>query len=62
VRDRDAPLGQDQFHIAQAEAEAMVHPHGMADDLGREAVSGIGNRPGVIAPASPSRSDQTTAR
>src|SRR4051794_6307940 len=42
VGDRDAPLGQEQFHVAQAQAEDMVQPDSMADDLGREAVSGIG--------------------
>lgn len=36
VGDEDAALSQDQFHIAQAEAEHMVQPDGMTDDLGGE--------------------------
>jgi hypothetical protein len=33
VRDPDAPLGEDQLHIPQAQAEHVIQPHGMADDL-----------------------------
>jgi hypothetical protein len=40
--DHDAPLGQDQLDIPQAQAEHMIEPHRMVDDLGREAVSGVG--------------------
>lgn len=36
-----APLGQDQLDISQAEAEHVVEPHGMADDLGWKPVTGI---------------------
>jgi hypothetical protein len=36
VGDDDAALSQDQLHIAQAEAEQVVQPDGMADDLGGE--------------------------
>ena len=41
VGDDHAPLGQDQLDIAQAEAEHVVQPDGVADDLGREAVPGV---------------------
>ena len=39
-------LSQDQLHIAQAEAEHVVQPDGMADDLGGEpmAIVGVGWR------------------
>ena len=36
VGDENASFSQDQLHIAQAEAEYVVQPHGMADDLGRK--------------------------
>ena len=36
VGDDDTALGQDQLDIAQAEAEHVVQPDGMADDLGGE--------------------------
>src|ERR1700683_5066563 len=39
VGDDDAPLGQKQFDVAQAEAEHVVQPHSMADDLRGEAVA-----------------------
>jgi Transposase DDE domain/Cytochrome bd terminal oxidase subunit I len=42
VADRDAPLGQDQLHIPQAEAEQVVEPDGVADDLSWEAVARVG--------------------
>ena len=37
--DDDALLGQKQFDVAQAEAEHVVRPHSMADDLRGEAVA-----------------------
>jgi hypothetical protein len=37
--DHHAALGQDQLDITQAEAENLVQPHGMTDDLGREAMA-----------------------
>jgi hypothetical protein len=46
VSDRDASFGQEQFHVAQAQAEDMVEPDRVADDLGQEAVSGLLIRPG----------------
>jgi hypothetical protein len=42
VRDHDAPLRQDQLDIAQAQAEDVVEPYGMADHLGREPMAGVG--------------------
>ena len=35
----DAPLSQKQFNVAEAEAERVVQPDSLADDLGREAVA-----------------------
>jgi hypothetical protein len=48
VAGRDAPLGQDELHLAQAQAEDVIEPHGVADDLGREAVFGVVAGPDVI--------------
>src|SRR5437763_8527476 len=42
VADGDAPLGQDELHLAQAQAEDVVEPHSVADDLGWEAGCGVG--------------------
>ena len=42
VGDDNAALSQDQLHIAQAEAEYVVQPHGMADDLGRKPMTIVG--------------------
>jgi hypothetical protein len=42
VSDHYAALGQDQLDIAQAEAEDVIQPHGVADNLGWEAVTMIG--------------------
>ena len=38
----DAALGQDQLDVTQAQAEDVIQPHGVADDLGRE--TGAGDR------------------
>ncbi len=32
--DNDTPLGQDQLNIAQTEAEYVIQPNSVADDLG----------------------------
>ena len=40
--DGDAPLGQDQLHLAQTQAEDVIEPDGVADDRSREAVTGLG--------------------
>jgi len=42
VGDDDAPLGKDQLDVPQAEAEHVVQPNSMADDLGREPVAVVG--------------------
>ena len=42
VADDDASLGQDKLHLAQAQAEHVVQPDGVADDLGWEAVARVG--------------------
>src|SRR4051812_26318062 len=42
MADNDAASRQHLFDCAQAEREAKVEPDRVADDLGREAVSGIG--------------------
>jgi hypothetical protein len=46
VGDDNATLSQEQLNISQAEAEHVVQPHGVADDLGGEpmAIAGIGSR------------------
>ncbi len=44
VAHHHAPFGQDQLDIPQAQAEHVIEPHGMADELGREAVPGVGGR------------------
>jgi hypothetical protein len=40
----DAALGQDQLDVAQAEAEYVVEPDGVADDLSGEPVTRIRDR------------------
>jgi hypothetical protein len=42
VGHQDAAFGQDQLDIAQAQAEDMVQPSGMVDDLGRKPVARVG--------------------
>jgi hypothetical protein len=37
----DAPLSRKVFHIAKAQREPMVQPHGMADNLGWKAVAAV---------------------
>jgi hypothetical protein len=39
VGDDDAPLGQQELNVAQAEAEYMVQPDALADDLRGEAMA-----------------------
>ena len=38
----DAALSQELLDITVAEGEAQVHPDGAVDDLGREAITGVG--------------------
>ena len=40
VRDRDAPLDQDYLDITQAQSEHATEPQSVADDPGREVVTG----------------------
>src|SRR3954471_1767883 len=57
----DAALGQDRLDLAQAQAEAVVEPDGVGDDLGREAEAAVrvGGRPHVRHPATPLRPTPT---
>src|ERR1700736_5143748 len=41
VTDDDPTRRQDQFNITKAQTEAVIEPHGMLDDLGREAEATI---------------------
>jgi len=41
VGDHNAPLSQEQLDVAQAEAEHMVQPDSMADDLSGEAMAAV---------------------
>jgi hypothetical protein len=40
----DPPLGQDQFDVTQTQAEHMVEPNRVADDLRRETVARLRHR------------------
>ena len=55
----DAPFGEDQLNIPEAQAEDVVEPDGVADDLGWEAVAweggGLGRHLAILA--QPCRSD-----
>jgi len=44
VRDGDASLREQIFHITEAQAEAVIEPDRVADDLGLEAVSAVAGR------------------
>ena len=37
LADHDPTCRQDQLNVTQAQSEAVIEPHGMLDDLGREA-------------------------
>ena len=50
VGDRHASLREEIFNIAEAEAEPMVEPDRVADDVGRESTSVIAGR---LAPHRP---------
>jgi hypothetical protein len=41
VADDDPTLGEQILHVAEAEVEAEVQPHGVSDELGREAIASI---------------------
>ena len=42
VADHDSSRGQDQFDFPQAQAEAVIQPDGLIDDLGRKAEAAVG--------------------
>jgi len=46
---QDAPFGQDQLDVTQAETEHVIQPDGMADDLDRKPMSRI--RGGLVCHA-----------
>ena len=39
IRNRDVAFGQKIFHITEADTEAMIGPHGVADDFRRKTMS-----------------------
>ena len=41
VGDGDAALGQEVFHIPEAQAEAKVEPDGVGDDVGGESIAAV---------------------
>ena len=41
MRHDHAALGQDQLDVAQAQAEAVIEPHRVLDDLSREAKAAV---------------------
>src|SRR6516225_7425125 len=47
IRDDDSSFGQKILDISEAQVETMVKPHAIADDLGRETMTGIA-RPIVL--------------
>ena len=44
VRDRDSALGEEILDVSETEAESMIQPHCVTDDLGRKSVSSVGRR------------------
>src|SRR3954447_16588484 len=60
VADGDASLGQEELYLTQAQAEDVIEPYSVADDLGWEAVSGVGGGLGhhLAILAQPCRSGQ----
>jgi hypothetical protein len=64
VADRDASLGEDQFDVSETQAEAVIQPDRVANDLGREPVSGVGDGLGrhltILAPTLRSGQSPTT--
>jgi hypothetical protein len=42
VGDADSALRQQIFHVPEAQAETVVEPDGVADDLGRISMSLVG--------------------
>ena len=50
VRDGDAPLREEIFHISEAQAETVIQSNGVTDDLRWESVSVVAARVGVHRP------------
>src|SRR5215472_18350508 len=50
VADNNAARGEQLLHHAKTERKAEIQPHGMSDDLGREAISGIAGAGGCCHP------------
>ena len=50
IGDDDAALGEKIFDIPETQAEAMISPHRIADDLGRETIPGVTNAVTLHAP------------
>src|SRR5919202_4036276 len=50
MADRGAASSQDLIHMAQAQGEAEIEPDRVADDLGREAVTGVAGTGGHCHP------------
>lgn len=44
----DPTLGEQVLDVAKAEVEPVVQPHGVTDDLRREAVSSVARHPGTV--------------
>ena len=53
VGHRDPPLGQEISDVAEAQTEAVIEPHSVADDLWRESVSVMRGRLAVYSPSVP---------
>jgi hypothetical protein len=45
VADDDPAFSEEVLYVTKAEMEAKVQPHGMRDDLGREAIASV---PGAV--------------
>ena len=60
VEDEDTTFRQNQLDFSETEAEHVIQPDGVADDLGREAVAGVGGGLGrhFTSMAQPLRSGQ----
>jgi hypothetical protein len=52
VADDDPTLCQEVFHISEAQAESVVEPNSMADDIRRKSVSAIAGSVGFHTPQS----------
>ena len=44
IGDFDTPAGQQVLHVSEAEREAMIEPHRVADDFRGKLVSALGMR------------------